>query len=55
MTYDPLCALTPYTVPWGSVGVHVCNADVPVSQIMYALNGSVVGLCKADSEQVGGV
>ncbi|XP_019647321.1 PREDICTED: polynucleotide 5'-hydroxyl-kinase NOL9-like [Branchiostoma belcheri] len=47
----PLNALTPRVVPWSSVAVHVCNADVPPSQVMYVLNASVVALCQAgDSE-----
>ena len=51
-TFDPLKALTPYSVPWNSVAVHICNTEVPVSQLMYALNASVVGLCRADTRQV---
>ncbi len=52
-TFDPIPALEPYQVPWGSVAVHICNTNVAPSQLMYALNASVVGLCKADRRQVG--
>ncbi|XP_078676622.1 LOW QUALITY PROTEIN: polynucleotide 5'-hydroxyl-kinase NOL9-like [Branchiostoma floridae x Branchiostoma belcheri] len=47
----PLNALTPRVVPWHSVAVHVCNADVPPAQIMYVLNASVVALCEAEDSQ----
>ncbi|CAH1266211.1 NOL9 [Branchiostoma lanceolatum] len=48
----PLNGLTPRAVPWTTVAVHVCNADVPPSQIMYVLNAGVVALCQADDMEL---
>ena len=47
-----LSSLKPYKIPWNSVAVHVFHASVPNSQIMNALNGSIVGLCTLDSDLV---
>ena len=47
-----LHGVKPYKVPWNSVAVHVCHTAVPNSQIMYALNGSVVALCSAPEDKV---
>ncbi|CAH1782633.1 unnamed protein product [Owenia fusiformis] len=44
-----LTGVSPYEVPWSSVAVHVCNNQVPRSQILYSLNASVVGLCKLNT------
>ena len=44
--------VVPYAVPWKQVAVHVMHATVPASQIMYALNASVVALCTVDESQV---
>lgn len=46
-----LVAKEPFYVPWREVAVHVSFARVPRSQVMYALNASVVGLCAADITQ----
>ncbi|XP_041348497.1 uncharacterized protein LOC121368047 [Gigantopelta aegis] len=46
-----LNSLTPYTVPWSAVGVHVCHYAVKPSQVFCALNASVVALCHADLAQ----
>ena len=48
----PLQGLVPQTIAWGSLAVHVCNFRVPNSQVLYALNGAVVALCKVDENQV---
>ncbi|XP_033647445.1 polynucleotide 5'-hydroxyl-kinase NOL9-like [Asterias rubens] len=47
-----LSALIPLVLPWRCVAVHVTNGHVPLKQIMYALNGSVVGLCQADPSEM---
>ena len=49
---DGLNAVIPYVVPWHRVAVHVTHASVPPSQIMYALNASVVALCQVDDNMV---
>ncbi|KAH3881717.1 polynucleotide 5'-hydroxyl-kinase NOL9-like [Dreissena polymorpha] len=41
----------PYEVSWNDMCVHVCNLDVPRSQIMYALNASLIALCEADATE----
>jgi polynucleotide 5'-hydroxyl-kinase GRC3/NOL9 len=47
-----LRAVTPYRVRWTDVAVHVCHEAVPNSQILYALNGSLVALCIARNHQM---
>lgn len=47
-----LAAVTPYIVPWSSVAVHVCNKALSPNHILYALNGTVVGLAAVDSSKV---
>ena len=47
-----LYTVSPYCVKWKDVAVHVCEKNVPRSQIMYALNASLVGLCEADLSKV---
>ncbi len=42
----PLHSLKPYKVPWSSLAVHVVHATIPNSHVLYALNASVVALCK---------
>ncbi|XP_052779860.1 polynucleotide 5'-hydroxyl-kinase NOL9-like [Mya arenaria] len=46
-----LTSVTPFEIAWRNVCVHVCSMEVQRSQIMYALNASLVGLCKADISQ----
>ena len=48
----PLHGLTPQAVPWGRVAVHVNHAAVPNSQVLYALNASIVGLCRVPEDMV---
>ena len=47
-----LAELQPHSVPWSAVGVHICSGVVDNSQVMYALNASVVALCIADEKMV---
>ena len=47
-----LSSLTPRVLPWRCVAVHVTNGHVPARRVMYALNGSIVGLCQADPAEV---
>ncbi|PIK44355.1 hypothetical protein BSL78_18797, partial [Apostichopus japonicus] len=47
-----LAAVTPYIVPWSSVAVHVCNKALSPNHILYALNGTVVGLAAVDSSKI---
>lgn len=47
-----LLATDPYVIPWDKVAVTVFNADVPNSQIMYSLNGSLVALCVCPTDCV---
>jgi len=44
--------VTPYEVRWRDMCIHVCHMEVPLSQIMYTLNASLVGLCTADISKV---
>ncbi|XP_013788932.1 polynucleotide 5'-hydroxyl-kinase NOL9-like [Limulus polyphemus] len=48
----PLNSFTPFRVSWATVAVHVCEDNVPVNHILYALNGSLVALCRVDSSQM---
>ncbi|CAE1264540.1 GRC3 [Acanthosepion pharaonis] len=41
----------PYKIKWSSLAIHVCQEIVPPSQILYAINASVVALCIADLTQ----
>ncbi|XP_052067368.1 polynucleotide 5'-hydroxyl-kinase NOL9-like [Mytilus californianus] len=43
-----LTSSTPYTVPWKSVAIHVVHTEVENLEILYAINGCLVALCKAD-------
>ncbi|XP_053377121.1 polynucleotide 5'-hydroxyl-kinase NOL9-like [Mercenaria mercenaria] len=43
-----LTSMTPYTVNWKDVAIHVCHVEVNRSQIMYALNANLVALCEGD-------
>ena len=47
-----LQAALPQCVAWRDVGLHVCQAPVPNSQVLYALNGSVVALCSVPPDKV---
>ncbi|XP_033123660.1 polynucleotide 5'-hydroxyl-kinase NOL9-like [Anneissia japonica] len=51
---DPLAlsGIVPVVVPWKDVAVCIPHYYVPRSQILYALNASIVGLCTLDSQQV---
>lgn len=46
-----LTSVPPYVVSWNTIGVHVIHEVVQRSQVMYALNGSIVALCNADLSQ----
>ena len=41
-----------YSVPWCDVAVHVCSTPVPYEQLLYALNCSVVALCRVEPKLV---
>ncbi|KAK3101463.1 hypothetical protein FSP39_003786, partial [Pinctada imbricata] len=43
-----LTSAIPYVVNWSEVAIYVHNQSVPQSQILYAINMSVVALCVAD-------
>ncbi|KAL3852579.1 hypothetical protein ACJMK2_016199 [Sinanodonta woodiana] len=43
-----LYSMVPTVLPWCSIAVHVGHTCVPDSQVMYAINASVVALCSAD-------
>lgn len=45
-----LAELQPHTMLWSAVGIHICTGSVVNSQVMYALNASVVALCIADEK-----
>jgi len=47
-----LTSVTPYTVPWKDVAIHVCHKTVEKTQILYSINGSLVALCQADLKHV---
>jgi polynucleotide 5'-hydroxyl-kinase GRC3/NOL9 len=47
-----LTSVTPYTVPWKDVAIHVCHKTVEKTQILYSINGSLVALCQADLTHV---
>ncbi|XP_013416970.1 polynucleotide 5'-hydroxyl-kinase NOL9 [Lingula anatina] len=46
--FVPINAHQPFMVSWRSVAVHVSGSMVPPSQVMHALNGSLVALCMVD-------
>ncbi|GAB1598949.1 polynucleotide 5'-hydroxyl-kinase NOL9-like isoform X2 [Argonauta hians] len=39
---------TPYRIKWNLLAIHVCHEVVPFSQIMYAINATVIALCVAN-------
>ena len=47
-----ISGIAPREVPWSQVALHVCNRHVTRSQILYAFNGTLVGLCVADKSEV---
>ena len=47
-----LLATPPLILDWSSVAIHSMHETVPWTQIMYALNGSLVALCRADPKHV---
>ena len=49
---QPLNAMQPYRVSWDTVAVHVAHCTVPNSQVLYALNASVVALCTVSKDMV---
>lgn len=42
----------PRVVPWSQVFIHVCHASVPLSEILYVANASIVGLCTTSKEEL---
>lgn len=42
----------PYRVPWSRFAVHVAHIKVAYEQIFYALNASLVGLCRIDEKYI---
>lgn len=47
-----LTSVTPYTVNWKDVAIHMCHVEVPRTQVMYALNANLVALCEGDITKV---
>ncbi|KAL5013572.1 hypothetical protein ScPMuIL_007842 [Solemya velum] len=47
-----LLSQAPYTVSWDCVAVNVCHSHIPDSQILLALNASVVALCRANMSKI---
>ncbi|KAK3612060.1 hypothetical protein CHS0354_021746 [Potamilus streckersoni] len=43
-----LYSMVPTVLPWHSIAIHVGHICVPNSQVMFAINASVVALCSAD-------
>ncbi|CAI9723512.1 Hypothetical predicted protein [Octopus vulgaris] len=43
-----LNSCVPYKIKWNLIAVQVCHEVVPFSQIMYAINASVIALCVAN-------
>ena len=48
-----LTSVTSFTVSWKDVAIHMRHVEVPRSQVMYALNANIVGLCEGDITKVG--
>lgn len=42
----------PYKIKWNLIAIQVCHEVVPFSQIMYAINASVIALCVANLNTV---
>ncbi|XP_012940738.1 polynucleotide 5'-hydroxyl-kinase NOL9 [Aplysia californica] len=47
-----LNSVPPYCVPYAQLAVHVCHHSVPSSELLMALDASVVALCVADISQL---
>lgn len=47
-----LTDIRPRVVPWSHVALHICHMSVPVNQILYAANASVVAMCTTSKEEL---
>jgi len=43
-----LTSLTPYCIPYADMAVHICHNRVKSSEILHAINASLVALCVSD-------
>jgi hypothetical protein len=49
---ENICSQKPYAIPWNNIYLRIMHEGVSSSQILYALNGTIVGLSIINTQHI---